>query len=286
MDSNTSVTDDGNGKVTVGYTNLSGADVNADAATIIFTACDEAALGDASSVEAEIAITYGTTKKGAVDVYDKSGTNYAADALSFTGKTIVIKKAHKAPTFEVAIDNAAPVSGDTLEATVSNFVDNWDLTPAYAYQWLADGVAIAGATNATYDVVAADYNKAISVKVTATVVSDDAATDTAEVTSAATAAVKVPDVAPELKVETTRNDTVAVGTAIAANATATIDALVGGTNKISYTWKVDGVKVGTDAATYTVATEDYVDSKITYGTIDLTAGTIELATGTLYFVYE
>ena len=41
-----------------------------------------------------------------------------------------------------------------------------------------------------------------------------------------------------------------------------------------------------DAGSKKLATEEYLDNKITYGTTDLTAGTSALTTGTLYFVYE
>ena len=41
-----------------------------------------------------------------------------------------------------------------------------------------------------------------------------------------------------------------------------------------------------DEGSKKLATEDFVNTKITYGTTDLTAGTSELATGTVYLVYE
>ncbi len=218
--------------------------------TFNFTVASEI-NGDSATANLDLAYLYqSTTADDFMEIPETS--------QSFTDAVVEIVPPHTAPTFEVAINNNAPVSGDTLTATVSNFQDNWGLTPEYAYQWLANGAAIAGATGETYEVKADDFEKAISVKVTATVASDDDATNTKEVTSAATAAVDVPDIAPVLTVAETRDDTVAVGTAIAANASATIDAKVGGTNTITYSWKVDGVEVGT-AASYTIATEDYVD---------------------------
>ncbi|MDH1271288.1 hypothetical protein N5C81_27200 [Rhizobium pusense] len=44
----------------------------------------------------------------------------------------------------------------------------WSGSPTYARQWFAAGVAISGATAATYVPVAGDVGKAIAVRVTAT----------------------------------------------------------------------------------------------------------------------
>lgn len=57
-------------------------------------------------------------------------------------------------------------------------------------------------------------------------------------------------------------------------------------------WFAGDVYVGStsgtdkDTGSKKLATEEYFDNKITYGTTDLTAGTSPLTTGTLYFVYE
>lgn len=54
--------------------------------------------------------------------------------------------------------------GETLTASPGT----WQGAPTYAYQWLADGVAISGATSATYEAAEPDEGKVIVVRVTAT----------------------------------------------------------------------------------------------------------------------
>jgi hypothetical protein len=57
------------------------------------------------------------------------------------------------------------VVGQTLAVTVGT----WIQAPTYTFQWLRNGVAIAGATAQTYLLVAADSGKTVSCAVTATV---------------------------------------------------------------------------------------------------------------------
>ena len=67
-----------------------------------------------------------------------------------------------APLGAVLIDNTTPVEGDTL--TASNTLTDADgLSGPVSYQWLRDGVAIAGATGSTYTMVSADVGTVISV---------------------------------------------------------------------------------------------------------------------------
>ena len=78
--------------------------------------------------------------------------------------------ANDAPTGDVTI-TGEPVIGDVLTANI-NFTDADGTTGAvYAYQWYREGVAIAGATGATYTAVTADKDKSVSVVVSYT---DDA----------------------------------------------------------------------------------------------------------------
>ena len=76
--------------------------------------------------------------------------------------------------------------GETLTAATSGIADADGLeNVAFSYRWLADDAEIAGATNATYTLAAADEGRAIKVEVTFT---DDAGSDET-LTSAATDAV-------------------------------------------------------------------------------------------------
>ena len=73
--------------------------------------------------------------------------------------------------------------GDTLTADVTGIADADGLTSAaFSYQWLADDADIAGATGATYTLVAADEGKSVKVRVTFT----DAAVNEEQLTSAST----------------------------------------------------------------------------------------------------
>lgn len=83
-----------------------------------------------------------------------------------------------------AITGTAEV-GETL--SVSNGTFTGDATITYAYQWYAGGVAISGATSATFDLTSAQLGKIIAARVTAT-----NAAGTAFAFSNATAAVTTP----------------------------------------------------------------------------------------------
>jgi hypothetical protein len=57
----------------------------------------------------------------------------------------------------------------TVGSTLAVTVGTWIQSPTYTFQWLRNGVAIAGATSQTYLLVAADSGKTVSCAVTATV---------------------------------------------------------------------------------------------------------------------
>ena len=76
--------------------------------------------------------------------------------------------------------------GETLEAVTDDIADaDGPTSPTYSYQWLSDGVEIAGANSSAYTLVAADEDKTIKVRVSFA----DAANNAETLTSAATAAV-------------------------------------------------------------------------------------------------
>ncbi|RZJ14244.1 MAG: hypothetical protein EOO54_19495, partial [Haliea sp.] len=63
---------------------------------------------------------------------------------------------------------AQPQQGDTLAAVTQSMVDPQGVGAPLGYQWLREGAAIAGATNATYVLDAADVNTRVSVAVSYT----------------------------------------------------------------------------------------------------------------------
>ncbi len=160
-----------------------------------------------------------------------------------------IANVNDTPTGNVSIDNLLPAEGDTL--TASNTLADVDgLSGPISYQWYRDGVAIAGATGATYTTTQTDVSAVISVVASYT---DDQGT-AESVSSANTAAVTNVNNAPTGSV-TIDNTTPAEGdTLTASNTLADIDGLSG---PISYQWYRDGVAIaGATGATYTTTQTD------------------------------
>ncbi len=91
--------------------------------------------------------------------------------------------------------------GETLTVDTSGIDDADGMSGAvFSYQWLADGVDIAGATSDTYTLVDADVGKAVKVRV---IFNDDDANEetlTSEATAAVAAETAVPDAPRSLNV--------------------------------------------------------------------------------------
>ncbi|MCK9202644.1 MAG: hypothetical protein M0P42_16090, partial [Gallionella sp.] len=99
----------------------------------------------------------GTDAVAGADVQVQLAGTFSASDFSLYGDQIFI---NSLPTGSVSIAGAA-FRGYTL--TASNTLADADGLGAIGYQWLADGVAIAGATNSTYIPTQADIGKAVSV---------------------------------------------------------------------------------------------------------------------------
>ena len=127
------------------------------------------------------AIDTGADPDAELAVGEASGTTNAAPAEDPPANT----PASGAPTI-----SGTPQVGQELTADTSGISDADGLANAsYAYQWLADGSDISGATSGTYTPVAGDVGKAVKVRVSFT---DDAG-NAESLTSAATAAVAAAD---------------------------------------------------------------------------------------------
>ena len=146
--------------------------------------------------------------------------------------------------------------GETLAANTSGIADTDELSNVqYEYQWLADDSDIAGATNATYTLAAADQGKAIKVEVSFT--DDEGNKET--LTSAATdavAAASTPN-SPATGVPTI-SGTAQVGETLTANTSGIADA--DGLDDVSFTyqWLANDGNSDTEVAgaigwTYTLA---------------------------------
>ena len=88
-----------------------------------------------------------------------SKAGYLTSTLTSAAAVIQSNSLTKKPTPTVS---GTAKAGQTLTAKVGT----WDSGVKLSYQWLRNGVAIKGATKATYKLVAADKGKKISVKVT------------------------------------------------------------------------------------------------------------------------
>ena len=149
---------------------------------------------------------------------------------------------------KVEITGEAKV-GSELKATVSDE----DGVPAdVQYQWLANGVAIAGATGSSYTLTAAEAGKTITVRAIYT----DNAQHSEAVVSAATKAVEDP-ANPQPPVPTPNQEgTVAIEGEAKVGATLTAkvtDADDFDASKVKYQWFADGEKIdGATASTLTL----------------------------------
>ena len=113
------------------------------------------------------------------------------ETLTSAATGVVAAKPNTPATGAPTVDGTAQV-GETLTALTNGIADEDGLTnPTYSYQWIRSDngtdANIAGQTDSTYTLVAADRGKAIKVKVSFTDDADNAET----LTSAATGAVTV-----------------------------------------------------------------------------------------------
>lgn len=116
-------------------------------------------------------------------------------------------------------------------------------TPTHAYQWLAGGAAISGATTRTLTLSAAQLGKAITVRVTASQAGFTATTKTSPATKAVIAGVL-----------TAAAPTIAGTAAVGSKLTAKPGSWASGTS-FRYRWLADGRPIsGADSATLTLTT--------------------------------
>ena len=191
----------------------------------------------------------------AVSVSFTDNDGFAEDVTSSATAAVAPQPAVNAGA-SVAISGAAQV-GQTLTATVT---DGNGATGVVSYQWMANDVAIAGATSASYVLTESDFGATISVMATYTDDEGFAETPTAPSTIAVVAANV--NSAGVLVIE----GEVTVGSVVSAAIT---DG--NGTNTVAYQWKADGVDIaGASGTTFTITSaeiakvlsvsSDYTDS--------------------------
>ena len=139
-------------------------------------------------------------------------------------------------------------AGETLTADTSGISDFWGLDNAvFAYQWLADGEELPGATSATHTLADADAGRAISVRVSFTDDSGNAGTLTSEARHPNTPATGAPAIRGKAKVW----DTLTADTSGIADADGLTNPAFG------YRWLANGrEKSGATGSTYDLAASD------------------------------
>jgi hypothetical protein len=156
-----------------------------------------------------------------------------------------------------AMTNAAPVNtglpvisgtavvGSALNASNGTWSDADGDSLSYSYQWRANGIAIAGATNASYTLTSGEAHSTISVVVTAS----DGNGGSTPATSTGTA---VTNTAPVNTSLPTLSGTAAVGSALSTTDGGWNDA-DGDSLSYSYQWRADGIDIaGATNAGYTL----------------------------------
>ena len=157
-------------------------------------------------------------------------------------------------TGEPAITGTVQV-GETLTANTSGIADPDGLSNVqYEYQWLADDAEIAGATNATYTLVAADAGKAIKVRTSFT---DDAGNEETLTSAATDAVAAAPTPNTPATGAPTINGTAQVGEALTADTSGIADADGLSNVQYEYQWLADDAEIaGATGSTHTLADTD------------------------------
>lgn len=187
---------------------------------------------------------------GAGPVTDASGAAVASLTAGADDASVQIR-INSAPTGAVTISGDAK-QGQTL--TASNTLADANGLGTISYQWKADGVAINGATNASFVLTQAQVGKAITVTASYT----DGGGTAESVTSNGTSAVANINDAPTGTVSISGTATQGQ-TLNASNTLADADGL----GTISYQWKADGATIlGATSASY-VLTQAQVGKVIT-----------------------
>ena len=201
----------------------------------------------------------------------ESVTSAATDAVVAKSQ----QRAANSPATGLPTISGTAQAGETLTVDTSSIVDEDGLTKAeFTYQWAADGVDIADATDSAYTLVDADEGKAISVAVSFT---DDAG-NAESVTSAGTDAVAPKPNTPSTGLPTITG-TVQVGETLTADTSGVADDDGLDNATFSYQWLADGSDIAdATGSTYTLVDGD--EGKVVSVTVSFTddAGNAESLT--------
>ncbi|MEO5339744.1 MAG: DUF4347 domain-containing protein [Magnetococcus sp. MYC-9] len=272
--------------VTVGVTNVNEAPTfssgstasiaeNSSTSTVVYT-------GVAVDVDSGDTLTYslGGTDAVSFSINNSSGVvtlnsspNYestssysitltATDGSGLTATqsvTVSVTDVNESPTGSVTLSGTA-TQGETL--TVSNSLADDDGLGTISYQWLADGVAISGATGSSHLLLEAQVGTIITVTASYT----DAHGTAESVTSSASSTVANVNDSPT-------GNIVISGTATQGETLSIVNTLADddGLGSFSYQWLADGGAVAGATGSTLVLAEAQVDSRITV-TVQYTDG--------------
>jgi hypothetical protein len=177
----------------------------------------------------------------------------------FTGSGTTFAQESGFDTYTITVKNTAPVSNEPEVLTCNAGV--WEGEPTFSYQWLRNGVLIAGATESTYTTTAADEGKVVQCLVTGT--------NTGGATVAASARAVVVPPAPSIAPPSSANEDT-TGAAAIVEVEEGKEPQVGNTllcsprseawegePAFSYQWLRDGVPIaGATASSYTLTGAD------------------------------
>ena len=165
--------------------------------------------------------------------------------------------------------SGSSVIGSVLTTTDGTWAGTLPIT--YTYQWKRNGSDIVGETNATYTLVAADYNQAITCEVTATNAFGTASATSNSITGTATAPVNT--VAPVIS-----------GTAVVGQTLSSTTGTWTGTPTITYAyqWKRNGSNIASaTSSTYTLVQADATFAITCVVTATNVAGSAEATSNSL-----
>lgn len=175
-----------------------------------------------------------------------------AGTASATSEPTAAVTAALAPPVNTAAPTIAgtPTVGQVLTSTVGTWTGN--PTPTYSRQWRRGASNIAGATGATYTLVAADVGQNITCVVTAT---NSEGTETATSNPVG----PVAGIAPSFTVDPVLSGTPTVGETLTVTS-----GTAGGTPAAAFSraWLRDGTEITGATGTTRVLTEDDVDAQI------------------------
>ncbi|WP_345751548.1 carboxypeptidase regulatory-like domain-containing protein [Microbacterium rhizophilus] len=199
-------------------------------------------LRDGEAIAGATASTYSLTA-------DDSGKRIAVRVVgSKAGLSDVVEQSEQTDVIAPAtLASAVPtVTGSaTVGATLTAVAGAWTTGTAFVYQWLADDVAIAGATKSTHVLTVAEAGKKISVEVSGS----KAGYAPASRKSVQTAAVVLPAL-------TTAVPTITGAVTVGSTLTAVTGTWTTGT-AFAYQWLADGVAItGATGGTYALSATD------------------------------